>query len=116
MDNNMYKALKATQFTTIDFRLTTYDAALESGDPSQVVVKAQGTLTIAGTAKPVTVELTAKRLPNGTFKLEGSRDLLMTDFNVAPPRLMMGAVKTDNKVVVRFDLLMQEPQVAAARD
>jgi hypothetical protein len=40
----------------------------------------------------------------GRLLLDGERALLMTDFQVKPPRLMLGALRTDDRVVVKFHL------------
>jgi hypothetical protein len=36
----------------------------------------------------------------------GTLDLLMTDFGIEPPTAMMGVLKTDPKVTIRFETLL----------
>jgi hypothetical protein len=46
-------------------------------------------------------------------KAEGELPLLMTDFGVKPPTALLGTLRTDNKITVKFSLLVG-PQVLSA--
>jgi len=43
---------------------------------------------------------------NGELWVTGSLDLLMTDFGIEPPTAMLGTIKTDAKVTVRFETVL----------
>ena len=43
----------------------------------------------------------------GALRVTGKYALLMTDWNVQPPKLMMGALKVDPTITVNFDLQLQ---------
>ena len=47
-----------------------------------------------------------RRLPDGQFRLTGSLPLLMTDFGIDPPKAMPGTLKTGDRVVVHFDVVV----------
>lgn len=95
LDKNMHKALKATEFPDIVFRL----ARLEG---QGAALKATGTLKIAGVEKDVTFDLKAVSSAS-TLTFSGQVPLVMTDFGIAPPKALMGALKTDPKVTVKFE-------------
>ncbi|HVE13432.1 MAG TPA: YceI family protein [Elusimicrobiota bacterium] len=98
LDKNMYKALKAKEFPAIVFRLSSYQA-------SGGAIKAKGRLTIAGTEKDI--ELEAQAVPSGdALEVRGRQALLMTDYGIAPPKLMGGLLKTGDKVVIGYDLVL----------
>lgn len=102
MNEHMWKALNAEQHAQIAFAMTGYE--LEAGTPTRGTLN--GTLTLNGQAKPISfpVEFAAA----GTaLRVQGSYALKMTDWGVAPPTLMMGALKVGEVVTVRFDLLLQ---------
>ena len=99
MNGHMMKALNATQHPTITFALTGYE--LSAATPVKGTL--QGTLTINGVAKPIT--LPAEFAAAGSaLRVTGSYPLTMTEWQVAPPRLMMGALKVNPLVTVNFDL------------
>ena len=92
LDENLQKALDAKKNPDIVFLASHY--AVE-GDKISVT----GELTVAGTTKERTV--VGVLGPKG---LDGSHELKMTDFGVKPPKLMLGAVKVADKILVRFHL------------
>ena len=98
IDKNMHKALKATEHPEITFRLRRLE-------PSGAAYQAIGGLTIAGVEREITLNLQVLR--NGpALAVTGSTDLLMTDFGVTPPKAMLGMLKTNPKVTIRFELLL----------
>lgn len=113
MDNNLYKALKADDTPEISYILATFNV-VEGAKADSFTVKAVGALTIAGTEKSVDMDVNAARLPDGGVKAEGELPLLMTDFGVKPPTALLGTLRTDNKVTVKFSLLVGPQTIAAA--
>lgn len=111
MDNNLYKALKADDSPDISYILGTFDVVPGANDV--FTVKSVGTLKIAGTEKSVNMDVTATKLADGSVRADGELPLLMTDFGVKPPTAMFGTLRTDNKVTVKFSLLVG-PQVLTA--
>jgi polyisoprenoid-binding protein YceI len=111
MDNNLYKALKADDAPDISYILGSFDV-VPAGDA--FTVKSVGTLKIAGTEKTVNMDVTATKLADGSIRADGELPLLMTDFGVKPPTAMLGTLRTDNKVTVKFSLLVGPQTVTAA--
>ena len=101
LDKNMYKALKTDKFADITFRTKSIEKTASG-------VRAAGTLTIAGVAKDVTIDFTARRA-GSSVALAGELPLLMTDYGVVPPKAMMGMMRTDPKVVIRLELTLAAP-------
>jgi len=113
MDNNLYKALKADDASEISYSLATFDV-VPGATTDSFTVKAVGALTIAGTEKTLTMDVTAARLPDGSIRAEGALPLLMTDFGVKPPTALLGTLRTDNKITVKFSLLVGPQALSAA--
>ena len=113
MDNNLYKALKADDTPEISYIMATFDVVPGAARDS-FTVKAVGALKIAGTEKPVDMDVTATRLADGSVRAEGALPLLMTDFGVKPPTAMLGTLRTSNKVTVKFSLLVGPQTLSAA--
>jgi polyisoprenoid-binding protein YceI len=103
IDKNMHKALKVEAHPEITFRLT----RLERGD-APGVLRAVGTLQIAGVSREVALNLTATQR-SGAVSVKGELQLLMTDYGVTPPKALMGMLKTDPKVTVTFETTLSAP-------
>lgn len=101
LDKNMHKALKAAEFPDIVFRLSKLDG--QGG-----ALKAIGSLKIAGVEKDITFPVTAAAAPT-TLTVSGEVALLMTDYGIAPPKAMMGMLKTDPKITVKFETVFAVP-------
>jgi polyisoprenoid-binding protein YceI len=113
MDNNLYKALKADDTPEISYILATFDV-VPGASADSFTVKTVGALKIAGTEKSVNMDVTASRLPDGAIRAEGALPLLMTDFGVKPPTALLGTLRTDNKITVKFSLLVGPETLTAA--
>jgi polyisoprenoid-binding protein YceI len=96
LDKNMHKALKTQEHPDITFRLNRLQPAADGA------VRAIGVLRIAGVERDVAFDLTAQ-LNGSVLSVKGSVPLLMTDYGIAPPKAMLGMLKTDPRVVVKFD-------------
>src|SRR5690606_15064215 len=92
MDKRIYKALKADTYSTINYKMKSLSSMKKTA--TGFTAKVEGNLTIAGTTKPVSVDITGKELANGNYEVSGSKALKMTTFNVEPPTAMLGALTT----------------------
>jgi polyisoprenoid-binding protein YceI len=104
MNEHMRKAVKAKDFPTIVFKATSYDLA-RAGE--NMAVTLNGSLTLGGVEKPITVNAQAKPGPNGTLVVSGTREVRMTEFGLKPPTLMLGTMKVDEKITVGFDVVLK---------
>lgn len=101
LDKNLRKALKAKKFPDVVFTMSGYKA-----DPKAGTVAAQGELTVAGVTKAETITAAYKN-EGDKLVLDGQQPLLMTDFGVKPPTAMMGTIKSDNRLTVKFHLELE---------
>ena len=104
MNEHMRKALKAKEFPTVVFRAASYDLARTS---DSVAVTLNGSLTLGGVEKPITVKAVAKPGDNGTLVVSGTREVRMTEFGLKPPSLMLGTMKVDEKLTVGFEVVLK---------
>ena len=113
MESNLYKALKADDAPDISYIMASFDVVPGAASDS-FTVKAVGALTVAGTEKTVNMDVAASRLADGSIRAEGALPLLMTDFGVKPPTALLGTLRTDNKITVKFSLVVEPQTVTAA--
>jgi len=105
LDNNMYGALKVEDHPTITYQMTRDSIISVSKD--SITVRTTGKLAVAGKEKVIDMLVTILKNPDSTLSIKGSKELLMTEFNIEPPSMMFGLLKTDNKVVIHFALLVK---------
>ena len=103
LDKNMHKALKAEQHPDITFSLKRIEPGAAPG-----ALRALGTLRIAGVDREVALVLKTVH-KDSTLSVKGELPLLMTDYGIAPPKAMLGMLKTDPKVTVTFEVLLGIP-------
>lgn len=105
LDKNMHKALKVADYPDITFRL------LRLGERAETPGKfrAQGILKIAGVEREVALDLVLQQQSDSIVTVKGEVPLLMTDFGIAPPKAMLGMLKTDPKVTVTFETVLSSP-------
>jgi polyisoprenoid-binding protein YceI len=80
---------------------------------SEFTITAHGTLTVAGVERPIDLSVAARREGEG-IRLKGTRQLRMTEFEIKPPKMMMGTLRTGDQVTVTFDLLVGAREPSAA--
>ncbi len=105
MNEHMRKALKASQNPTVVFRVNAYELTRAA---DAVAVTLDGTLTLGGVEKPITVIAQAKPGENGTLLVSGTREVRMTEFGLKPPTLMLGTMKVDERIKVGFDVVLKD--------
>lgn len=115
MDDNMYKALKADDNAEISFIMATFEA-LPADSANAFTVRVTGTLRIAGAENPVTMDIVATRLPDGTIKAVGTVPIKMTAFGVKPPTAIFGTIRAGDEVKVKFELTVGPKVVVATID
>ena len=103
MKEHMMKALKAPANPNITFRLESYD--LKESDSGQKATL-NGSLKIGGVAKPIVLIADIVEASDGALRVTGTYDLVMTEYGVKPPSLMLGTMKVKDRVTVGFDLLL----------
>src|SRR5689334_22211821 len=115
MDHIMYKALHvddAPECRQIVGRFEVVSAA--SGEQATLVM--QGTLRIAGRERVVRMPVELEEQADGSVRAKGALPILMTDYGISPPTALFGVVRTENRLVVKFDLLVDRPANVASLD
>jgi len=103
MNEHMRKAIKLSEFKSIEFRLTDYTVAHNTDGVSGTI---DGTLLLGGVTKPITLQATGKS-DSGMLHITGSYELDMTEYGLKPPTLMFGRIKVGKTVKVNYDLLLK---------
>ena len=103
LDRNMWKALKSDKFQAIRFVAERFEVRPPSTSGASMDLAMRCKLSVAGVERTIVMSVNAFRTEGG-LRIVGSKDILMTDYGIKPPTMMLGAIKTANLVVVKFDV------------
>jgi YceI-like protein len=112
MDRIMYRALHADDEPDCRQIIGRFDVVARNLRDRELVM--QGTLRVAGRERPVRLPIEVERLADGTLRARGALPILMTDYGITPPTVFFGVLRTENRIVVKFDLLLDEPATVAS--
>lgn len=101
LDEHMQESLKFDKFPEIQLKLSNF--SFTKGEDKNTV-KAVGTLTVAGVSKPIELNASLK-VDGDNLKIAGIKKILMSEFGITPPTMMMGALKTADEVEISFDVI-----------
>ena len=64
-------------------------------------------ISLAGVTRLFEMDCSIEPKSNGLIHLKGGRDFVFADFNLEPPKRMMGLVKVDQQLNVSFQLILK---------
>lgn len=110
MNRDMYDALKADQHPSITIqplrvKSLTKNALSECEEWSNLSVDLQ--LDIAGVSRTISMEIRGAHLGYQLYRFIGSQAIYLTDFDIDPPKALLGAIKVDNCITINMDLLVR---------
>lgn len=106
MNKDMYKALDSENFPIIEYQLQDIQEIRRSGETGQFMVNTVGLMTVAGKSLPVTISFEIDALGDKTFRIRGARQLSMHDFNITPPKALLGLIRANDQIEIRFDIVV----------
>ena len=104
MDRGMHRALKANQHAEIVYELVSVSDFTMTGD-NTFTLNSTGNLTIADVTKEIAIPIEGSAQENGRVHFTGSHSLLMSEYNLQPPTMMFGALRTGDELTVTFELI-----------
>ncbi len=103
LDQHMHENLKAERYPVVQMRLLEFDLS----DQNIGLVTATGVLTVAGVTKSIQLKASLS-MEGSNIKIKGKQRLLMSDFGIQPPKMMMGALTTRDEIDVSFDVTFSQ--------
>jgi hypothetical protein len=107
MDRLMHGTLKSTEHPNIVYELISAEATPAGNGKFRVATR--GRVTLAGVTKEIEGAAEAERVAGGNLRFIGSYPLQMSDYGLTAPTAMFGALRTGDRVVVHYDLLVKQP-------
>lgn len=101
MNSKTYQALKAGKYPVIVFSLVTPVRSI-SHSMEGSILKASGSLTVAGVTKPIDIRIKIFSEEQGRITVEGMQEINMNDYGIDPPTALMGMLKVKNIIRIQF--------------
>lgn len=112
MDDKMYQALRASANPEIVYRLTSARLSDPPGLSSDTfILQTTGVVTVAGVSKDLKMAVRVRRAEGSRVTVSGEAPLSMTNFSIATPTAMFGAIRSGDAIWVEFEwaLIPQAP-------
>lgn len=105
MDKHAYEALKTDKYDNINF--TASSVNIKPYGANGYLLTAKGKLTISSVTKEVVITAIGNLKADKSISYTGSYKLKITDYKVEPPAIMQGALRSNEVVTIKFDLLLR---------
>lgn len=106
MTNDFNKTIKAKEYPAIAIDFISFEKTPAFGCAEERF-KGRMYISLAGITKAFDVDCSIEAKSNGIIYLRGSRTFAFADFNLIAPSRMMGMVKVEDKLEVKFNLALK---------
>lgn len=109
MNKDMYEALAADKHPFVEIQLLSvkaHDHKLFGECHEWENLQARLRLKIAGEAREVVMHVRGTHLGYQRYRFVGAKPIYLTNFNIEPPRAMLGAIRVDDCIKINIDLVL----------
>jgi hypothetical protein len=106
--NDFRKTLKADQNRFLKIQFISLDA-FDVRNNNQVV-KGKVEILLAGKLKCTTIDFNINATNSGLIQMNGSKNMLFSEFNVMPPKKLAGIIRIKEEIRVNFQLFFKPVQ------
>jgi polyisoprenoid-binding protein YceI len=103
LDRRAYDAMNASRHPEIIFRANGSGDLEQNGDKYEVSTK--GELTVAGVTRTIDVNATCTNGNGNELVCTGSQNIMMSDFNIDPPVMMLGTLRTGDEITINYRIV-----------
>ncbi len=109
MNRDFFSALQAEEHPEIQFSYSK-SQLITNLEPEchPFQLKVDGTITVAGTDKDITVMVDIEPCEYNRFRLKGKKTINMKDFGIEPPRALFGLIRAHEELEVHFSLTAKQ--------
>lgn len=106
INKDMYNSLQADKYPFIDIELQSVQFSRELIQNTWTPATVDVYFTIAGKRRNENFSVQIQMQSDSNYKLKGSHKIYLTDYNIDPPKAMLGMINVDNEIELLFDLAM----------
>lgn len=110
-NQDMYGALNAKEYPNIRFMLNNLNTLqVDSISNEALAFEATGDLTISGSTRVISFNIVTSPARENRLQVRGNTNLLMSDFDIQPPKKVFGALKVEDKIEIKFNIVLNPVQ------
>jgi len=106
MTNDLRKTLKADDYPLLRIDLL----SIGNFTAANKNIKGAVAITLSGITRKMEVDYTVQTGSGGNLYLNGSRQVLFSDFSLTPPHKLAGLIKVEEQINIRFQLILRSLQ------
>lgn len=107
MSRDLQKALKSDKFPNIEAELISAKPLGDSKASYKGSLKTTVAITISGKCKIVEIEVDWNKVKENEYRFTGSRQFLMSDFEINAPVAALGFIRVNNEIIIHFDFTIR---------
>lgn len=104
LERRAYDALKAGRFPDITFEMNGNTSVQRNGD--SYMIRSSGDLSVAGMTRQIRINATCVNGEEAKLVCTGSQQLKMSDFDIDPPVMMLGTLRTGDEVTINYNIVL----------
>ncbi len=108
MNKDMYEALKAGSHPQIHYQLKEVEfiESITDDGVEWMKIMSTGIIKVAGVEQEISIPVLGKVLDNDRFHVKGEKELLMSEFDIEPPTALLGLIKANENITIKFDVIV----------
>lgn len=110
MNSTMHDHLETEDHPEIKYRLESVEEVSGSVSSGNLRFLISGVGTAAGNEHRFTHKVRVNRREAGSYRVSGTMEFNITDFDIEPPTFMRGALVTEDEITVEYRLMLEEQE------
>ncbi len=106
MDNKTWESLKSDKHPNVIYTFQSTESITKTS--SGYSIKVKGNLQIAGVKKAITMQVDGNLDSTGKLHFKGKHAIVLPNYNIEPPKALMGTVVVGEEVTVSFDVTLEK--------
>ena len=106
MDNKTWEALKSDNHPNVMYTFQSTESITKTSNGYSIKVK--GNLQIAGVKKAISMQVEGNIDSTGKLHFKGKQAIVLLNYNIEPPKALMGTVVVGEEVTVSFDITLEK--------
>ena len=106
MDNKTWESLKSDKHPNVIYTFQSTESITKTS--SGYSIKVKGNLQIAGVKKAISMQVEGNMDSTGKLHFKGKHAIVLPNYNIEPPKALMGTVVVGEEVTVSFDVTLEK--------
>ena len=106
MDNKTWESLKSDKHPNVIYTFQSTESITKTS--SGYSIKVKGNLQIAGVKKAITMQVDGNMDSTGKLHFKGKHAIVLPNYDIEPPKALMGTVVVGEEVTVSFDVTLEK--------